>query len=219
VRGAGLEKKRQSKLPNVRRRLLTVLSLLSLLLCVMVCALWMWSFQRKLSCQWGKEGGPYIGVVFGNGRIYMLTIVLHWPSDEHFRFMTYPKGDRSSAPGVILSQRGGEYEQWHVAGLSGQRGSLRTNVDEAGKVKHVRLVDDRRHELQSPLLPFWRVEGAPFWPVAIVTAFVPLFRLTAYFCRYVVRRKRRLRGRCPGCGYDLRGTPQRCPECGTVPTG
>ena len=57
----------------------------------------------------------------------------------------------------------------------------------------------------------------PYWLLFLATApaAAPVTLKTALFTR---RRKRRrlLLGLCPGCGYDLRASPGRCPECGTL---
>jgi hypothetical protein len=56
----------------------------------------------------------------------------------------------------------------------------------------------------------------PCWFVALALAVPPCL----WIVRRLVRRRRERRtglGLCPACGYDLRATPGRCPECGTVP--
>ena len=58
----------------------------------------------------------------------------------------------------------------------------------------------------------------PFWSVAVPTALLPAVRLARWRRRAVARRRQRA-GRCRQCGYDLRATPDRCPECGHVPVG
>jgi len=52
----------------------------------------------------------------------------------------------------------------------------------------------------------------PYWPLIAMTAVVPLSR----FIRAIRKRRRDTTGLCVVCGYDLRATPERCPECGTV---
>jgi hypothetical protein len=69
----------------------------------------------------------------------------------------------------------------------------------------------------SEPLAFWRV-AVPYW-VLIALVFV---RPVAFVVRTLVgwRRRRHLaRGECLQCGYDLRASPERCPECGAKATG
>jgi hypothetical protein len=54
----------------------------------------------------------------------------------------------------------------------------------------------------------------PAWLPAGVFAVIPL----AQGASLVRRRRRHGEGLCRNCGYDLRATPDRCPECGRVPT-
>ena len=58
---------------------------------------------------------------------------------------------------------------------------------------------------------FWTV-ALPCWSLFVAFAILPTGRLISG-----IRRSRRARrGRCGACGYDLRATPDRCPECGTL---
>jgi hypothetical protein len=50
----------------------------------------------------------------------------------------------------------------------------------------------------------------PFWVVQLI-ACLPFARI---LMRQYSMARRRARGACEKCGYDLRATPRRCPECG-----
>lgn len=65
---------------------------------------------------------------------------------------------------------------------------------------------------ESPFVPRF-VAAVPMWFLTATFAIAPAIGVYSYG-----RRKRRVaRSLCPACGYDLRATPDRCPECGAAP--
>jgi hypothetical protein len=57
----------------------------------------------------------------------------------------------------------------------------------------------------------------PYWMPAALLALLPAVRLGSLWHKRR-REARSARALCGSCGYDLRATPGRCPECGAVPT-
>jgi hypothetical protein len=56
--------------------------------------------------------------------------------------------------------------------------------------------------------------SAPWWAITATLAGMPLIWLAAFVRRALRRRQRQSRGLCRVCGYDLRASGGRCPECG-----
>jgi hypothetical protein len=67
------------------------------------------------------------------------------------------------------------------------------------------------HRVSAPGESNWTIE-IPYWALIVMTG------LSAWWCSagFRQRRRRSIQGLCPVCGYDLRATPDRCPECGTA---
>jgi hypothetical protein len=71
----------------------------------------------------------------------------------------------------------------------------------------------QRIELRRQTIPTWIWSAALISCIASVSAYIAVRRWRADRAM-----KRGNIGLCPRCGYDLRASPDRCPECGTIPS-
>ena len=169
-------------MPPVRRRLFTLASALSLLLCAVVCVLWVRSYWRQ----------DYVGYDLRGEQNGIDRIV--WSSNWGWMWVVRCRDD------TLLSSLPTHDFYWDSAK------ALRSLVESQG------FAVDWEWQVTGTTGPWEVGVYLPHWFVALLAAVPPVaWQISA-------RRRRHMLapGLCPACGYDLRATPDRCPECGTA---
>jgi hypothetical protein len=169
------------------RRLLNLLTLLSLLVCVGSIALWLRSLDqwtdRIERCEKRRGWGLYLA----RGRVSY-----RWFRDENSVLDPVP----------LWHERRRTTKDLHAPLPNPDVG-----ITLAGHhYSHTRL---------GPVYDYWLVV-VPLWTPTALFAILPLAAGASCWKRQA-RQIHRVEGRCPTCGYDLRATPDRCPECGHSP--
>jgi len=185
----------------VKHRLFMMLAVVLLLACVMTISLWVWSYWQLSFIDKRTIDDDYnVWVNRGTVAFQRTTYALSG-SDQAGWDYGYSDPDLPRSSAVVLPEPG----LLHDMGFAGFHlyislgGSLSLPVGPSGGISGV----------TSP--PRFRVE-MPLWFATLVFAILP-----AAAAQQIYRRRHR-QGHCSRCGYDLRATPDRCPECGTVPS-
>ena len=194
------------------RRLLNLLTVLSLLLCVAVVVLWVrsyWHFDRLTLSRNRPSAGSQRSdveiVTVGSmpGRVLFAAVRVAGADALWFEW-AYSDAPSVRDPGLHLARGGYAYNR------------------RATRHRPLFRADHKVRDASNPwttgnggsALGTESIITVPHWLLILPTAVAPLAWLRSDLARR--RRRRRVRHNlCPRCGYDLRATPGRCPECGT----
>jgi hypothetical protein len=177
-------------------RLFTLVSVLSLLLCVATAALWARSQWRGDEVGWVSRGRSP-----SRGEQLALEVFSECGQID-LNYQWYEER-------LILSTT---VHDWPAVGMTNRTPYRKTMAPFRGRYAHLTRFGFRYGQIVRPDLVS-RGLVVPHWFVLVVTAVFPSWWITLWRRRRFQRRP----GRCLACGYDLCATPQRCPECGAVP--
>jgi hypothetical protein len=205
------------------RRLFTVVCALSLLMCVATGSLWVRSSHRDDLVAWVTSDGHAVWVDTWPG-ILRISVVDNWPVPEPTRWVTCAPdrhGNAFNVPYTFWSSMSfpGPDFYWHGLSYESAPGRITydgdynpdwpTNTLTGHGIGGGGGVSD---SIQNPRR--YRVVEMPLrLPVLVFTPMPGIWLLT-WGVRFLRRKSQGRRGFCRGCGYDLRATPHRCPECG-----
>ena len=176
----------------MNRPLLNLVTTLSLLACAAVVALWVRSYWVSDAVLGGNRSGEWGTQTLSGTWAFVRTnaphghATLRWDRFDSRLSSVWEDGSALSLPNRL--------------GF-GYRSRLLPTAN-------IRLPNPEPGVTLPPLI-VTRMVLLPLWLAAAVLAVLPAARL------YRRIRPRYAAGRCQACGYDLRATPGRCPECGT----
>jgi len=192
------------------RRLLNILTLLSLLLCVTAAALWVRSYRYVDEVVYQS---PQAELVDWHAIVCFMGGHLIYSCDTH-EYAVPPTG-RPPPPDIGFSYSASGWG----AGEAVLYVDLMDQVQDAGTYTRFRgwgfhFARSRYHDTYAGQAQVYRTTKvhSPLWFLTTLFAISPGYvGVRSWRNRRMVRR-----GLCPRCGYDLRASPERCPECGTV---
>jgi hypothetical protein len=196
---------------RLRRILAPLSTALSLLLCIGVCAMWVPSYRVADAWGWWRGSRSHL-VQSASGQVSLRVsrIPPNWPVSARFKpheDVRYERREpgRPDQTDFSYSNMIGVRRHWRFLGF-------RWMVCDGGQ--GISPAQGRRPAFVHTTAPNWDVT-LPFWFPALLLPIPPV----SWLARYLRKRRRARSGQCPACGYDLRASPDRCPECGTAVAG
>jgi len=185
-----------------------LLAALSLLLSIAVAAMWVRSHYRNEKwCRWRfskpTDETQLLSLVSERGKVEVTLLCTKFPPGVVV-VQEGPQTTNLTAPGFSCSYPNG---WWYFAGAVAPP-PLRHSWEHLGVF--VRFEKGLRWGV-SPGVGSYTYWGAPYWLLFALTICGPAL------CGVRWWRSRLFgEGRCANCGYDLRESPERCPECGAA---